>query len=82
MFPFLFFQIDWEGYFNAVFRGAEVFLNDDEKIIVREPEYFEALLPILADTPKAVLGEELVIPKKLHALSRAILSNTKFDEVA
>ena len=58
---FFLFQIDWEGYFNAVFRGAEVFLNDDEKIIVREPEYFEALLPILADTPKAVLGKEFSI---------------------
>ena len=50
-------QIDWDLYFSEVFQNTNVFVNDDEKIIVREPEYFDALLPILAATPKRTIGE-------------------------
>merc|ERR1711884_151429 len=48
--------IDWDLYFSEVFQNTNVFVNDDEKIIVREPEYFDALLPILAATPKRTIA--------------------------
>ena len=41
-------------YFENVFTHTEVFVNPDEKIIVREPEYFDGLQQVLQTlTPQA-----------------------------
>ena len=44
-------------YFSEVFQNTNVVVNEEEKIIVREPEYFDALLPLLAATPKRTVCE-------------------------
>lgn len=51
------FQINWDAYFEEVFRDTDVIINSEEKIIVREPEFFDALLPVLIATPENVQGE-------------------------
>ena len=41
-------------YFENAFTHTEVFINPDEKIIVREPEYFDGLQQVLQTlTPQA-----------------------------
>ena len=50
------YQVEWRGYFDEVFDKTSVFINDDEKIVVREPEYLDGLLPILIATPVNVVG--------------------------
>ena len=49
-------QVEWRGYFDEVFADTSVFINDEETIIVREPEYLDGLLPILIATPENVVG--------------------------
>ena len=45
---------NWDVYFENVFTHTEVFVNPDEKIIVREPEYFDGLQQVLQTlTPQA-----------------------------
>ena len=39
-----------------MFAETTVFINDEEKIIVREPEYLDGLLPILIATPVNTVG--------------------------
>ena len=41
---------------NEVLAETSVYINEDEKIIVREPEFLDGLLPILIATPKNVVG--------------------------
>ena len=49
-------KVDWKAYMDEVFAETSVFINEDEKIIVREPEFLDGLLPILIATPKNVVG--------------------------
>ena len=41
---------------DEVFAETSVFINDDERIIVREPEYLDGLMSVLKDTPQKVVG--------------------------
>ena len=50
------FQIEWDDYFEQVFADTEVFLSEEEKIIVKEPEFLDGFLPILIATPADVVG--------------------------
>ena len=52
-----FMQIEWAAYFDEVFAETSVFINNDEKIIVKEPEFLDGLLPILIATPKDIVGK-------------------------
>ena len=52
-------QEEWKAYFDEVFAETSVFINDEERIIVREPEYLDGLLSLLSDTPKNVVGTYL-----------------------
>ena len=42
-----------------MFAETSVFINDEERIIVREPEYLDGLLSLLSDTPKNIVGTYL-----------------------
>ena len=42
---------------DEVFAETSVFINEDEKIIVREPEFLDGLLPILIAILKNVVGK-------------------------
>ena len=35
-------RFDWDNYFAALFRETDVTVGDDERIIVVQPDYFEA----------------------------------------
>ena len=35
-------RFDWENYFAALFLETDVTVGDDERIIVVQPDYFEA----------------------------------------
>merc|ERR1712241_1508847 len=48
---------EWKAYFDEVFAETSVFINDEERIIVREPEYLDGLLSLLSDTPKNVVAD-------------------------
>jgi len=49
--------VEWKAYMDEVFAETSVFINEDEKIIVREPEFLDGLLPILIATPKNVVAD-------------------------
>ena len=45
---------NWDTYFEGVFADTDVFINGDEKIIVREPGYLDGLGQVLSTlTPQA-----------------------------
>ena len=44
-------------YFEAAFTHTGVFVNPDEKIIVREPEYFDGLQQVLQTLPVQAQGK-------------------------
>ena len=48
--------MDWNAYFDEMFDQTNVFVNEDEKIIVREPDYFDGLLALLNNTSQNVIG--------------------------
>ena len=44
-------------YFEAAFTHTGVFVNPAEKIIVREPEYFDGLQQVLQTLPVQAQGK-------------------------
>ena len=45
---------NWDTYFDSVFAETDVFVNGDEKIIVREPGYLDGLQQVMTTlTPQA-----------------------------
>lgn len=49
--------ISWQDYFTEIFDGTGVVVSDDEKIIVREPEFLDGLLPILIAAPADTVAD-------------------------
>ena len=51
---------------DEVFAETSVFINDDERIIVREPEYLDGLMSVLKDTPQKVVGTYMKESSQWH----------------
>lgn len=51
-------QIDWDSYFGKVFEETEIGIDDTERIILVEPEFFDAFVPLLASTDSTVIGKQ------------------------
>ena len=52
----LYFQIDWQQYFEAVFADVEVTLSSQERVVVKEVQYLSDLVVLLDTTPLRVIG--------------------------
>lgn len=49
--------LNWQDYFDEIFANTGVVLSEEEKIIVREPEFFDGLLPILIAAPADTVAD-------------------------
>jgi len=52
----LYFQINWQQYFEAVFADVDVTLSLQEMVMVKEVQYFSDLVLLLDATPLRVIG--------------------------
>lgn len=53
------YPLDWNTYFSAVFVDTGVFIDNKERLIIKEPEYFQNLLAVLNATPDSVKADYL-----------------------
>jgi hypothetical protein len=52
----LYFQINWQQYFQAVFLDVDVTLSSQERVVVKEVQYLSDLVVLLDSTPLRVIG--------------------------
>jgi len=52
----LYFQINWQQYFEAVFADVDVTLSSQERVVVKEVQYLSDLVVLLDTTPIRVIG--------------------------
>jgi hypothetical protein len=52
----LYFQINWQQYFEAVFADVNVMLSSQESVVVKEVQYLSDLVVLLDATPLRVVG--------------------------
>jgi hypothetical protein len=52
----LYFQINWQQYFEAVFVDVDVTLSSQERVVVKEVQYLSDLVVLLDTTPLRVIG--------------------------
>ncbi|XP_063594294.1 endothelin-converting enzyme 1-like, partial [Penaeus indicus] len=55
------FKFDWFRFLQETFRGAEVEVTAEERLVVEVPKYMTALMRILKATPKRVLANYLLM---------------------
>jgi len=64
----LYFQINWQQYFEAVFADVDVTLSSQERVVVMEVQYLSDLVVLLDTTPPRVIG----------TFTRVVLFTSKF----
>jgi hypothetical protein len=52
----LYFQINWQQYFEAVFADVDVTFSSQERVVVKEVQYLSDLVTLLDNTPLRVIG--------------------------
>jgi len=52
----LYFQINWQQYFEAVFADVDITLSSQERVVVKEVQYLSDLVVLLDATPLRVIG--------------------------
>ena len=52
----MYFQINWQQYFEAVFADVDVTLTSQERVVVKEVQYLSDLVVLLDTTPLRVIG--------------------------
>ena len=52
----MYFQINWQQYFEAVFADVDVTFSSQERVVVKEVQYLSDLGTLLDNTPLRVIG--------------------------
>ena len=59
----------WDQYFSELFEDTDIVIDEDETVILVEPEFFDWLLPLMIATPDNIMGKESYQIKSFIACS-------------